>query len=154
MALIICTECGKEISDKAKCCVHCGCPIPEPFVLKTMLRTTIDELAALTDELPLDGKIVFTTEDPDELKFYEMQPSEYNVIGKTNLMYESYYVIMIGRIGDHCTVAKDIYLLADGNVSDEDDRIEGIRSFLEEYYNIHCTPNEKNQIYMIPSYAL
>lgn len=27
MAMIICTECGKEISDKAKACPHCGCPI-------------------------------------------------------------------------------------------------------------------------------
>ena len=27
MALIKCEECGKEISDKAKCCIHCGCPI-------------------------------------------------------------------------------------------------------------------------------
>lgn len=27
MALIICSECGKEISDKANICIHCGCPI-------------------------------------------------------------------------------------------------------------------------------
>ncbi len=27
MALIICQECGREISDKSKACVHCGCPI-------------------------------------------------------------------------------------------------------------------------------
>lgn len=27
MALIKCPECGKEISDKAKKCIHCGCPI-------------------------------------------------------------------------------------------------------------------------------
>lgn len=27
MALIKCPECGKEISDKAKSCPHCGCPI-------------------------------------------------------------------------------------------------------------------------------
>ena len=27
MALIKCEECGKEISDKAKACVYCGCPI-------------------------------------------------------------------------------------------------------------------------------
>jgi len=26
MALIKCSECGKEISDKAETCVHCGCP--------------------------------------------------------------------------------------------------------------------------------
>ena len=27
MAMIKCKECGNEISDKAKTCVHCGCPI-------------------------------------------------------------------------------------------------------------------------------
>lgn len=27
MALIKCSECGKEISDKAITCIHCGCPI-------------------------------------------------------------------------------------------------------------------------------
>lgn len=27
MALIKCAECGKEMSDKAACCPHCGCPI-------------------------------------------------------------------------------------------------------------------------------
>lgn len=29
MALIKCTECGKEISDKAAACPHCGCPTAE-----------------------------------------------------------------------------------------------------------------------------
>lgn len=29
MALIKCPECGKEISDKAKSCIHCGCPLDE-----------------------------------------------------------------------------------------------------------------------------
>lgn len=27
MALIRCTECGKEISDKAQACINCGCPL-------------------------------------------------------------------------------------------------------------------------------
>ena len=27
MSLISCPECGKEISDKADVCVHCGCPL-------------------------------------------------------------------------------------------------------------------------------
>ena len=29
MALIKCPECGKEFSDKAPACIHCGCPTPE-----------------------------------------------------------------------------------------------------------------------------
>ena len=27
MALIVCPECGREVSDKAKACPHCGCPV-------------------------------------------------------------------------------------------------------------------------------
>ncbi len=27
MAMIYCNECGKEISDKADKCPHCGCPV-------------------------------------------------------------------------------------------------------------------------------
>ena len=30
MALINCPDCGKEISDKAASCIHCGCPICPP----------------------------------------------------------------------------------------------------------------------------
>lgn len=29
MALIKCPECGKEVSDRAKTCIHCGCPLEE-----------------------------------------------------------------------------------------------------------------------------
>lgn len=29
MALIKCPECNKEISDKSKCCIHCGFPLNE-----------------------------------------------------------------------------------------------------------------------------
>lgn len=34
MALTICTECGKEISDKAKICPHCGCPVKKQVKIK------------------------------------------------------------------------------------------------------------------------
>lgn len=29
MALILCPECGKEVSDKAQVCIHCGFPIEQ-----------------------------------------------------------------------------------------------------------------------------
>ena len=29
MPLINCPDCGKEVSDKAKACIHCGCPLEE-----------------------------------------------------------------------------------------------------------------------------
>ena len=27
MALIVCPECGKEVSDKSEVCIHCGYPL-------------------------------------------------------------------------------------------------------------------------------
>ena len=39
MALITCPECGKEVSDKAKTCIHCGSPLGEPdHTLKIKIR--------------------------------------------------------------------------------------------------------------------
>ena len=35
MSLIICSECGKEISDKSSVCIHCGCPIEKVKELNT-----------------------------------------------------------------------------------------------------------------------
>ena len=29
MPLINCPDCGKEVSDRAKACIHCGCPLEE-----------------------------------------------------------------------------------------------------------------------------
>lgn len=31
MALIKCPECGREVSDKASACIHCGCPLDISF---------------------------------------------------------------------------------------------------------------------------
>ena len=36
MALIVCKECGAEVSDKAISCVKCGCPIKMPNTTLTV----------------------------------------------------------------------------------------------------------------------
>lgn len=40
MALIKCNECGKEMSDNAKICPHCGCPLA---VAKKVTKEEIEE---------------------------------------------------------------------------------------------------------------
>ena len=52
MSLINCPECGKEISDKAECCINCGYMLPKtepmfqgvycPRCLKTSIKTKVD----------------------------------------------------------------------------------------------------------------
>ena len=114
-----------------------------------LARTTFDELAALADELELNDKVIFSTEDPEELTYYNLQPCKYNLIYKSKLLYESDYVITIGLIDGHCTVAKDIYILTDGNIDDEDCRIEGIKNFVEEYYEKYMPKNKNGNVYLI-----
>lgn len=45
MALIKCTECGHEISDKAEACPNCGCPIEKQFVeeIEKSLEAEVNE---------------------------------------------------------------------------------------------------------------
>ena len=114
-----------------------------------LVRTTFDELAAFVDELELNDRVIFSTEDPDELEYYKLQPCEYNLIYKSKLLYEDDYVITIGLIDGHCTIAKDIYILSNGNVDDEDSRIDGIKSFIEEYYEKYMPKNKNGYIYLI-----
>lgn len=113
-----------------------------------LARTTLDEIAALVDELEF-GSIAFSTEDPEELKIYNLQPCKYNIIYKCNLLYESDYIIAIGLLNGNCTIAKDINILANGNIGDEDSRIDGIKEFLEEYYNKYMEKNKDGNVYLI-----
>ena len=114
-----------------------------------LVRTTFDELASLVDELDINDRIVFSTEDPDELAYYNLNPCKYNLIYKSNLLYESDYCIIIGLVDGHCTVAKDIYILSGGNIYDEDSRIEGIKEFIEEYYNKYMQKNKHGCVYLV-----
>lgn len=116
-----------------------------------LAKTTFDELAALADELELNDRVIFSTEDPEELSYYQLQPCQYNLIYKSKLLYESDYVIIIGLIDGHNTVAKDIYILSGGNVDDEDSRVDGIKEFLEEYYEKYMEKNKDNNIYLVLS---
>lgn len=114
-----------------------------------LVRTTFEELAALADELELNNSITFSTEDPDELAYYRLQPCQYNLIYKTQLLYESDYVITIGLLNGHCTVAKDIYIISNGNVDDEDERIDGIQDFIQEYYENYMEKNKNGFVYLV-----
>ena len=42
MALIKCSECGKQISDKSDKCVHCGCPIPKTYETNTSNNSQVE----------------------------------------------------------------------------------------------------------------
>lgn len=43
MALIKCPECGKEVSDKANACIHCGYPLNEQKDFHLRRESYLDE---------------------------------------------------------------------------------------------------------------
>lgn len=61
MAIIKCTECGKDISNKAKQCVYCGCPVKQSSQQgKAVFQTSNDFIGLLGKYIIKDsnGKIV------------------------------------------------------------------------------------------------
>ena len=67
MALINCPECGKEISDKAKCCIHCGYPLDEFHTTKEENISTQakdNKYVQLLDDLEKEFKIFVAQTHP------------------------------------------------------------------------------------------
>lgn len=58
MALIVCPECNKEVSDKAPNCVHCGYPISKYKIQNYKIgHTTYDLSFVLDDQISTRDKI-------------------------------------------------------------------------------------------------
>lgn len=50
MAIIKCKECGKEVSDKAKVCIHCGCPIKKIEENSNQTNDMVEEVIEKIEE--------------------------------------------------------------------------------------------------------
>lgn len=86
MALIKCPECGKEISDKAESCIHCGFPIQKalkkedtPTPSATGIDASIDilrdaekdnEIVQLGNNVSLDEHVQLLAEYGDKTKYW------------------------------------------------------------------------------------
>lgn len=56
MAIISCPECGKEVSDKAKACIHCGYPLAE--VMIDVIEEEVEPFPELPYDLTIGKQIV------------------------------------------------------------------------------------------------
>ena len=61
MALIKCPECGKEISDRAQACIHCGCPIQtqiseSKLIIKALRHPNEQHVVGYSLGTPIYGK--------------------------------------------------------------------------------------------------
>ena len=91
MALIVCPECGKNISDKASACPHCGLPAGF-FVKKTTTADTKDGRSTSNTGLPntpkdvslqnLGNILVFFKHSRDYIFFIGIFIHLYNVVSK------------------------------------------------------------------------
>ena len=78
MALIKCPECGKEISDRAQACIHCGCPLAtnESICGKIIIEAQTNPVDVTARQLTFDiftttGKLLCTIE-PGRVKTIEI----------------------------------------------------------------------------------
>ena len=87
MALIKCPECGQQVSDRAKACIHCGCPLeeeknivkikfnpylnPNPYVGSVNMKVTItnEQTGAVIVKSEQAEILTLTLDNPMRLKF-------------------------------------------------------------------------------------
>lgn len=68
MALIKCSECGKEISDKASSCIHCGCPIEITDDMDNSVLEKQEDTLDDNSNLVLDETIINTNTTEENKK--------------------------------------------------------------------------------------
>ncbi len=79
MALVHCTECGREISDKAAACPHCGCPL-------TKTPAADAKPKAVATEATSSGEVVLAVEHPT---MFRNQP----------FLYSLFMLLIVGGVG-------------------------------------------------------
>lgn len=88
MALIKCPECGKEISDKAASCIHCGCPIEDVAtgggvrikipnnIVEGIVGLFSSRRAAVNDA---NGKLLWEGQHGENAKFFIDEPTQVTI---------------------------------------------------------------------------
>lgn len=101
MALIKCPECGQEISDKAKKCIHCGNVFIEEEVVKKEVKCNEcgAELAETDEACPNCGCPVEKKADTPTVKPQEVQVSSIKVGNKTKKIIIGVVIALIICIG-------------------------------------------------------
>ena len=93
MALIQCPECGKEVSDKAKVCIHCGCPIEEltTFGIVRIKCSVLKSPSGFNGNqnvsIMTDGKILWEGKSGEIAEIYFDCPTTINVRYHLSLMH-------------------------------------------------------------------
>lgn len=87
MALIKCPECGKEISDKAKACPNCGCPVAEMTTSGTVrikmpnniVEGWVGLFSSRDASVSADGKILWKGHHGENAEFIIDEPTKITI---------------------------------------------------------------------------
>lgn len=66
MALIKCPDCGKDVSDRARACIHCGCPIAEESNIASIMNNMCVINGREYDLTEFKDRILMCDENPEE----------------------------------------------------------------------------------------
>lgn len=120
MALITCPECGKEVSDKAEKCIHCGYPLRnishfreeimgKDVDVSFLLDNSVSQIEQVKQLVELTGCDLFTAKKI-VLKYHPTPKEDANKVkcpkcGSTNITAgQRGYSVLTGFIGSSKTV--------------------------------------------------
>lgn len=98
MALINCRECGKQISDEAINCVHCGCPIIKKKAKIIFVREKILEMSNVNINLYYDNDIFIGTLKNDASLVCDIPLGEHKLIVELTASIEIHNILINGNI--------------------------------------------------------
>lgn len=117
MALIRCPECGKEISDKAASCIHCGCPLDNAMQEESVVNV---QPAASTNASLLSyvgnifGQVMGTS------KIYANKVKSHLVNFKTHPANVQRKIVVVGGITVICVIALLFGIISQTTLSSEE----------------------------------
>lgn len=108
MALIVCTECGKEVSDKAECCPNCGKPVAGSSISE-MKTTTVEGvkissivlcaggvIATVSAFLPYVYQILYVNNSTFKYNLFKAISKESGGASDTNFVFQIFpYLILL-----------------------------------------------------------
>lgn len=93
MALMKCPECGKDVSDKARACIHCGFPLDE-YITSAKMETNICIIDGVKYDMSDLKSYVLSKQRRQEVSIYnksqeliKMIPG-FSILAAANLMLE------------------------------------------------------------------
>ncbi|EEG75430.1 zinc ribbon domain-containing protein [[Clostridium] hylemonae] len=109
MALIICPECKKQVSDQAEVCIHCGYPLAK---LRNINNTEPD----LSQSLYFKLRWIDSHNDVDEVSVLTSLITGINIIEASKLIEQNYSPIIIDGLSmEDAEKLKDVF--AEKNIS-------------------------------------